>query len=75
MAGADGLVIGIEAIGKALVIEPVLIVERPQHKGLEEPRRVRQVPLGRARIVHCLDDLIFVAEWTCNVSGKLSGVE
>jgi len=35
-----------------------------EYEGFEKPRRMGEMPFGRARIVHRLNDLIFIAE-TC----------
>src|SRR5512143_498571 len=63
MARADALVIGVEAIFEALVEHAIAGQEALQQEGLEEPGGVREVPFGRARIVHRLDDLVLIAQW------------
>ncbi len=60
--GADALVIGIEAVLEALVEHAIAGQEALQHESLEEPGGVGEMPLGRARIVHGLDDLVLVAQ-------------
>src|SRR5262245_47687219 len=56
------LVVGIEAIRKALIERAEARKMRLQHEGLEEPGGVGEVPFGGARIVHGLDDLVFRTE-------------
>src|SRR5512144_1846893 len=62
MARADALVIGVEAIFEALVEHAIAGQEALQEEGLEEPGGMREVPLGRACIVHRLDDLVLIAQ-------------
>ena len=52
---ALALVVGIEAIVEGRVEDLVARQVLGKDEGLEEPGDVRQVPLGRARIVHRLD--------------------
>ena len=59
---ADALVIGVEAIFEALVEHAVAGEKALQQERLEEPGGMREMPLGRARIVHRLDDLVLVAQ-------------
>jgi hypothetical protein len=56
------LVVGVEAIFEALVEHLVAGKEALQQEGLEEPGGVRKMPLGRARVVHHLDDLVLIAQ-------------
>ena len=46
---------------------------RPQHEGLEEPRRVRQVPLGRAGVGHRLDRLVLRRQRRSQLLGAACG--
>ena len=69
MPGAHALVIGIEAIFEALVEDAIVGEEALQQERLEEPGGVSEMPFGRARIVHHLDDLVLVAQGL----GKLGG--
>ena len=59
---AGGLVVGIEAVGEPLIERSEARQMRLQHESLEEPGGVREVPLGRAGVVHGLDDLILRAQ-------------
>ena len=63
LPGARCLVVGIEAVGEA-VIERCDSPARCglQHERLEEPGGVRQVPFGGAGVVHRLDDLVLRAQ-------------
>ena len=49
-----GLVIAVEQKRKTLVVERITGDVITQHERLEEPRRMRQMPLGRRRVVHRL---------------------
>ncbi len=60
LARADALVIGVEAIFEALFEHAVAAQEALQQERLEEPRRVREMPLGRARVVIGLRQLVLV---------------
>ena len=55
---ADRFVVRVEEVGVARVHRPVPGDEARQHEGLEEPGGVREVPLGRARLRHGLDELV-----------------
>src|SRR5262245_57022268 len=55
---ADGLVVGIEEKRVAGVKRLVLAFKAAEHELLEEPRRVRDVPLRWARVVHALHDVV-----------------
>ena len=55
------LVIGIEEVGKALV-EGTKARHAREDERLEEPRRMREVPLRRARVIHGLDRLVLGRE-------------
>src|ERR1700716_2017232 len=55
---ARGLLIGIEAVGEALVQRAEARQMRLAYERLEEPGGVRQVPLGGAGVVHRLDNLV-----------------
>ena len=59
---ADALIIGVEAIFEALVEHAIAGEEALQQEGLEEPGGMREMPFGRARVVHGLHDLILVAQ-------------
>jgi hypothetical protein len=59
---AGGDVIRIEQIGEPLVEDAVSGKMREQEKLLEEPRRMRAMPLGRAGIGHRLHHLVFCAQ-------------
>src|SRR5690606_20536026 len=62
MARTLRLVIGVEAIieagGEWLVPSRI----PAQDEGLVEPGRMRQMPLGRAGVVHRLDDLVLICQ-------------
>src|SRR5713101_2108783 len=58
MTRASGLVIRVEEVSKCRIEHPVTGVESGQDKGLEKPRRMRQMPFRRADIGHRLDSLI-----------------
>jgi hypothetical protein len=69
VARANALVIRVETIFE-VVIEAGVAGKKPgQDKRLEKPRRVREVPFCGAGIVHCLNDLIFIAQWLGEVIG------
>ena len=70
---AHALVIGVEAIFEALVEHAVAGQEALQQEGLEEPGGVREMPLGRASIVHRLDDLVLVAQWRRQLARQRAG--
>jgi hypothetical protein len=59
MARAERLVVRVEEVVETHVERLVALGVRLQQHGLEEPRGVREVPLGRARIGHRLDALVF----------------
>ena len=59
---ADGVVVRVEEGLEPVVERPVTAQSRPQDEGLEEPARVRQVPLHRADVGHGLDDEVFDLE-------------
>ena len=58
----DALIIGVEAIFEALVEHAIAGEEAFQQEGLEEPGGMREMPFGRARVVHGLHDLILIAQ-------------
>ena len=58
MPRADRLVVGVEEIFVGRIEHAVVRARAAQHEGLEEPRRVRQVPLGRTGVGHRLDRLV-----------------
>ena len=62
MPRSNGLVIGVEEIFERRIERPVSRRVRAQQEGLEEPGRVREMPLGRARIRHRLHGLVFRRE-------------
>src|ERR1700722_3753148 len=53
--GAEGLVIRVEEVRVVRVVDLVAGKRRLQEEGLEEPARMRPVPLGRAHVRHRLD--------------------
>lgn len=55
MSRADRVVVRIDQHAERGVKGPVVRRVRLQHEGLEEPRRVREVPLHGARVGHRLD--------------------
>jgi len=59
MPRAHGLVVGIEEIFVGRIESPVAGRVCAEQEGLEEPRRVREMPLGRAGIRHRLHGLVF----------------
>ena len=62
MPVALGLVVGIEAVVEVVGERPIAGQMLAQDEGLVEPGRVREVPLGGARVVHGLDGLVLVAQ-------------
>ena len=62
MPRTDGLVVRIEEKFIGWIVDPMFGHVRAQHEGLEEPRRVREVPLGRAGIRHRLHGLVLGRE-------------
>jgi hypothetical protein len=63
------LVVGVEEVRVTLVHHAVAGHVPRQHEGLEEPRRVGQVPLRRARVRHGLDELVFRGEGSGQAGG------
>ena len=61
---ADAVVVGVEEFLEALDERPVPLYVRLEQEGLEEPGGVREVPLGRARVVHRLDAIVVHGERT-----------
>ncbi len=59
---AHGLVVGVEQEREARVERAVADHVRAEHEGLEEPARVGEVPLGRARVGHRLHELVLGRE-------------
>ena len=55
-------IVRVEEIGEPLIEDAIAGKMRPQEKLLEEPGRMRAVPLGRARIGHRLHHLILGAQ-------------
>ena len=55
-------IVGIEQIAKVFVEDPIARKVRNKEKLLEEPGRMRTMPLGRARIGHRLDHLVLGTE-------------
>ena len=55
---ADAVVVGVEERLEALGERPVPLPEGLEQEGLEEPGGVREVPLGRARVVHRLHAVV-----------------
>jgi hypothetical protein len=62
MTRAERLVVGVEEVVEAFVEGAIAAQVRLQQHGLEEPRGVREMPLGRAGIGHRLDALVFGRE-------------
>ncbi len=58
----DGLVVGIEQIAEARIEYAIVARVRLQEEGLEEPGRVRAMPLGRARVGHRLEGLVLARQ-------------
>jgi hypothetical protein len=56
---AEGFVVRVEEVMEALIERLVAVRMHLQQHRLEKPGRVREVPLGRARIGHRLDALVF----------------
>src|SRR5690348_10536435 len=65
-------IVGIEKIRIAGVGRSILGSGHGQNKGLEKPARMRQMPLGRAHIRHCLNDIIFRHQRLAEPLGKPS---
>ena len=63
MAGADSFVIGVEQ--KDELVAEGLIAARVgnQNQRFEKPGNVGAVPLGRAGVLHRLDDLVLFRQW------------
>ncbi len=59
MARPDGLVVGVEEIFVGRIVDAIVARVRAQQEGLEEPRRVCEMPLGRAGVGHRLHGLVF----------------
>ena len=55
----DSVVVRVEQVAERIVVEAVAAVLRREDEGLEEPGRVRPVPLRRARVGHRLHGLVF----------------
>ena len=73
VARALGLVITVEQEGVALVERRVAEHVVAEHEGLEEPRRVREVPLGRRGIGERLDRGVGVGQRRGEVERQLAG--
>src|SRR6266404_2181612 len=58
MTRTGGLIIGVEEVGEGRVEDPIARVEPSEDERLEEPGRMREMPLCRADIRHRLDRLI-----------------
>src|SRR3984893_13312334 len=58
MTGAGSLIIRVEEVGEGRVEDPITRLERGQDERLEEPGRMREMPLCRADIGHRLDRLV-----------------
>jgi hypothetical protein len=69
------LIIGIEAEVEPLVEDAIAGRMGLENEALEEPGRVRKVPLGGARVVHRLDALILRTQRRGESSGKLPCLE
>src|SRR3954447_23125995 len=72
---ALAFVIRIEAEIEFRVENPVARQMMLQDESLEEPGDVRQMPLGRARVLHGLDDLIFRRERSRKTERELASGE
>ena len=55
---ADGVVVAVEQVSVRRIVGFVAGQVRLQDERLEEPRRVRSMPFGRARVGHRLDRLV-----------------
>ena len=73
VARALGLIITVEQEGVALVERRVAEHVVAEHEGLEEPRRVREVPLGRRGIGERLDSGVGVGQRRGEVERQLAG--
>ncbi len=62
---ALAFIVGVETVGVIFIEERVVGIQLRQQKCLEEPGRVSQMPFGRARVVHGLDNLVFVTQRLC----------
>ena len=62
MTRADRFVVGIEEILVGRIERTIGRQVGPQHEGFEEPRGMREMPLGRAGIRHRLHGLVFRRE-------------
>jgi hypothetical protein len=71
LPGPDALVIRVEAIFEDLVEERVALQELAENEGLEEPRRMAEMPFGGARVVIRLDDLILIAQGRSKRAGEV----
>jgi hypothetical protein len=60
--GTDRLIIRVEEKAELLVEHAVTRLMRHEHELLEEPGRVSEVPLCRARVRHALHDVVFGRE-------------
>ena len=56
---SDRVVIGVEKVSKLRMARPVAFQMRREHKGLEEPTGMGQVPFHRTGIGHGLDGAVF----------------
>ena len=63
MPRADCFVVRVEQVPEVGVERVVARLRAGQDEGLEEPRRVRSVPLGRAHVRHRLDRLVLGGQW------------
>jgi hypothetical protein len=64
MTRPDRFVVGIEDEAERLIEYAIVPGVWNQNERLEEPRRVRAMPLGRAGIRHGLDRLVLSGEWS-----------
>ena len=64
------LVVGIKAVGEALIEAAEANKVRLEHEGLEEPGRVGKMPLRGTGIIHGLDDLVFGAQGLRECAGE-----
>ena len=62
MPRPDRLIVGVEEIAEHRVERRIALLVRRQQEGLEKPRRMRQVPFGRAGVRHRLGCLVLVRQ-------------
>src|SRR5438093_1388606 len=70
MLRTDQVVIGVEEDAKLRMKALVAGQSGLQNEGLEEPARVREVPLDRARVGHGLQRAVLRREWASQPLGR-----